>query len=147
VAGRPHRPAQPAGPRGRHYTEPYDQDGARVAVDHATSRGAKNLDQLLAGLADTDLDIDTAVRKGTLSRYRSFATAVGEQLSGRWAFEDTHASYILLDGVALGDDTPRLARHLLEDFRPHQRRDADDLHDHRQRQSGPVALGVSRGPT
>ncbi|MDQ1567742.1 MAG: hypothetical protein QOF96_2622 [Actinomycetota bacterium] len=98
------------------YTEPYYQDGARVAVDHATRRGAKSLEQLLVGLADTDLDIDNAVRKGTLSRYRSFAAAVGEQLSGRWAFEDCHASYILLDGVALGDDTPRLARYLLEDF-------------------------------
>jgi hypothetical protein len=41
---------------------------------------------------------------------------VGEQLSGQWAYEDTHASHILLDGVALGDDTPRLARYLLEDF-------------------------------
>ena len=98
------------------YTEPYYQDGARVAVDHATSRGARNIDQLLAGLADSDLDVDNTVRRGTLSRYRSFSAAVGTRLSGTWAFEDTRASYLLLDGVALGDDTPRLARYLLEDF-------------------------------
>jgi hypothetical protein len=98
------------------YTEPYYQDGARVAVDHATRQGARSLEQLLAGLADTDLDIEPSVRKGTLSRYRSFSAAAGEHLCGQWAFEDTPASYLLLDGVALGDDTPRLARYLLEDF-------------------------------
>jgi hypothetical protein len=79
-------------------------------------QGAASLEQLLAGLAHTDVEIDTSVRKGTVSRYRSFATAVGDNLCGQWAYEDTHASYILLDGVALGDDTPRLARYLLEDF-------------------------------
>ena len=73
-------------------------------------------DQGQTRLADTDLDVDNAVRKGTLSRYRSFSAAVGKNLSGTWAFEDTRASYLLLDGVALGDDTPRLARYLLEDF-------------------------------
>jgi hypothetical protein len=98
------------------YTEPYYQDGARVLLDATTKQGAANLDQLLAGLTRTDADIDASVRKGTLSRYRSFATAVGDNLCGQWAYEDTQASYILLDGVALGDDTPRLARYLLEDF-------------------------------
>jgi hypothetical protein len=98
------------------YTEPYYQDGARVLLDHATRRQPTGLDELLAGLADRDLDVDNQIRKGTLSRYRSFAAAVGDNLCGQWAYEDTHASYILLDGVALGDDTPRLARYLLEDF-------------------------------
>jgi hypothetical protein len=98
------------------YTEPYYQDGARVLLNHATRHQPKGLDELLAGMADPDLDVDNAVRKGTLSRYRSFSAAVGERLSGDWAFEDARASYVLLDGVSLGDDTPRLARYLLEDF-------------------------------
>jgi hypothetical protein len=98
------------------YTEPYYQDGARVLLHHATRHQPKGLDELLAGLADTELDVDNQIRKGTVSRYRSFSAAVGQQLSGTWAFEDTPASYLLLDGVAMGDDTPRLARYLLEDF-------------------------------
>jgi hypothetical protein len=86
------------------------------SVHHATRRQPRNLEALLAGLADTDLDIDPQVRRGTLSRYRSFGAAAGAHLHGAWAFEDAAASYLLLDGVALGDDTPRLARWLLEDF-------------------------------
>jgi hypothetical protein len=98
------------------YTEPYYQDGARVLLDAATHDGATGLDQLLGALSETECDVDNQVRKGTLSRYRSFSAAAGQHLSGTWAFEDTSASYVLLDGVALGDDTPRLARYLLEDF-------------------------------
>jgi hypothetical protein len=98
------------------YTEPYYQDGTRVLLDDATRDGAQDLDQLIARFRDNDSDVDHQVRKGAVSRYRSFSAAAGKHLCGRWAFEDTHASYLLLDGVALGDDTPRLARYLLEDF-------------------------------
>ena len=97
------------------YTEPYYQDGARVLLHSATATPLRTMDDLINRLGDHD-DVDQAVRKGTQSRYRSFSAAVGRDLSGTWAFEDTRASYLLLDGVALGDDTPRLARYLLEDF-------------------------------
>jgi hypothetical protein len=97
------------------YTEPYYQDGARVLLHAACHTRLRTFEDLIARLT-TAGDVDTAVRKGTLSRYRSFAGAVGECLTGGWAFEDTRASYLLLDGLGLGDDTPRLARYLLEDF-------------------------------
>jgi hypothetical protein len=97
------------------YTEPYYQDAARVLLAAACTSPMGSLDELLERLG-TAGDVDAAVRKGTLSRYRSFAAAVGDRLTGDWAFEDTRASYLLLDGLALGDDTPRLARYLLEDF-------------------------------
>src|SRR5581483_679208 len=72
---------------------------------------------LLAALAAANLDgLDPAVRRGTLARYRAFAAAAAGGLDGTWAYEDTRASYVLLDGVALGDDAPRLARFLVEDF-------------------------------
>ncbi|MCA1845533.1 MAG: type IV secretory system conjugative DNA transfer family protein, partial [Actinobacteria bacterium] len=95
---------------------PYYQDGARALLDGAMQDGAEGLEHLIARFRDSDSDVDNQVRKGTLARYRSFSAAAGEHLCGQWAFEDTRASYILLDGVALGDDTPRLARYLLEDF-------------------------------
>ena len=97
------------------YTEPYYQDGARVLLHAACHPRLGTFDDLIARLT-TAGDVDPAVRKGTLSRYRSFAGAVGECLTGGWAFEDTRASYLLLDGLGMGDDTPRLARYLLEDF-------------------------------
>jgi hypothetical protein len=75
----------------------------------------RHLEELIGRLG-TAGDVDQTGRKGTLSRYRSFATAAGHHLSGSRAFEDTRASYLLLDGLALGDDTPRLARYLIEDF-------------------------------
>jgi hypothetical protein len=97
------------------YTEPYYQDAARVLLAAACTSPMGSLDELLERLG-TAGNVDAAVRKGTLSRYRSFAAAVGDRLTGEWAFEDTRVSYLLLDGLALGDDTPRLARYLLEDF-------------------------------
>jgi hypothetical protein len=97
------------------YTEPYYQDAARVLLAAACTSPMGSLDELLARLG-TAGDVDAAVRKGAISRYRSFAAAVGGRLTGDWAFEDTRASYLLLDGLSLGDDTPRLARYLLEDF-------------------------------
>ena len=73
------------------YTEPYYQDAARVLLAAACASPMGSLDELLGRLA-TAGDVDQAVRKGTLSRYRSFAAAVGDRLTGAWAFEDTRAA-------------------------------------------------------
>jgi len=102
------------------YTEPYYADGARDLLAHLVDGPGgppRSLAALLAALANADLDgLDPAVRRGTLARYRAFAAAAAGSLDGSWAYEDTRASYLLLDGVALGDDAPRLARYLVEDF-------------------------------
>jgi hypothetical protein len=102
------------------YTEPYYADGARDLLAHLVDGPGgppRSLPALLAALAGATLDgLDPAVRRGTLARYRAFAAAAAGSLDGTWAYEDTRASYLLLDGVALGDDAPRLARYLVEDF-------------------------------
>jgi hypothetical protein len=100
------------------YTEPYYQDGARDLLAALVSDGPpRSLAALLAALPTLTLEgLDPAVRRGTLARYRAFAAAAAGGLDGDWAFEDVRASYVLLDGVALGDDAPRLARFFVEDF-------------------------------
>jgi hypothetical protein len=102
------------------YSEPYYEDGARdllAAVVKGAAGPPRSLAALLTALPALTLEgLDPAVRRGTLARYRGFAAAAARGLDGDWAFEDTRASYILLDGVALGDDAPRLARFFVEDF-------------------------------
>jgi hypothetical protein len=102
------------------YTEPYYADGARDLLAHICDHPGgppRSLPALLAAIAAVELEgLDPAVRRGTLARYRAFNAAAAGSLDGHWAYEDTQASYLLLDGVALGDDAPRLARFLVEDF-------------------------------
>jgi hypothetical protein len=52
----------------------------------------------------------------TYNRYRSFFRALGDQIDGDWAWEDVDAGYLLLDGLALKDQSVSLGRLLLEDF-------------------------------
>jgi len=102
------------------YTEPYYADGARdllAAICDRPGGPPRSLPALLAAITAIELDgLDPAVRRGTLARYRAFAAAAAGGLDGAWAFEDARASYLLLDGMALGDDASRLARYLVEDF-------------------------------
>lgn len=50
-------------------------------------------------------------------RYRAFFGAVGDQLDGNVAFEDTDSGYLLLNELLYGEETTKLARFLLEDFK------------------------------
>jgi hypothetical protein len=50
-------------------------------------------------------------------RYAAFFHAVGGQLEGQWAFEDTDCGYLLLNELGYGDETGKLARFLIEDFK------------------------------
>ena len=49
-------------------------------------------------------------------RYQAFFGQLGLALDGDWAWEDTEASYSLLDSVALGEDTAGAACLLFADF-------------------------------
>lgn len=49
-------------------------------------------------------------------RYQAFFGQLGGALDGDWAWEDASASYLLLDSVALGEDTAGAARLLFADF-------------------------------
>lgn len=49
-------------------------------------------------------------------RYQAFFGQLGTALDGEWAWEDASASYLLLDSVALGEDTSSAARLLFADF-------------------------------
>jgi hypothetical protein len=60
-------------------------------------------------LADRDI-------AGVANRYRAFFAAVGTSLDGAWAYEDTRACYVLLEGLALKAEAARLGRFFLEDF-------------------------------
>ena len=50
-------------------------------------------------------------------RYQSFFRSAAGQLDGRWAFEDAGAGYLLLNELAYGEETAKLARFLVEDFK------------------------------
>jgi hypothetical protein len=49
-------------------------------------------------------------------RYEAFFGQTRGALDGKWAWEDTQAAYILLDSLALKEETAGLARFLFEDF-------------------------------
>jgi len=49
-------------------------------------------------------------------RYEAFFGSTRGALDGKWAWEDTPAAYILLDSLALKEETAGLARFLFEDF-------------------------------
>lgn len=49
-------------------------------------------------------------------RYQSFFGQLGARLDGDWSFEDADSAYLLLDSVALGEDTAGTASLLFADF-------------------------------
>lgn len=49
-------------------------------------------------------------------RYEAFFGQTRGALDGKWAWEDTQAAYLLLDSLALREETGGLARFLFEDF-------------------------------
>ncbi len=49
-------------------------------------------------------------------RYEAFFGQTRGALDGEWAWEDTNAAYLLLDSLALREETAGLARMLFEDF-------------------------------
>lgn len=115
------------------YSEPYYREMALRVLDLAVSAppglpGTSG--ELLSRLSKTVLrssyrrlpqgpeieelaDRDVA---GVANRYRAFFAAVGTALDGSWAFEDTQACYVLLEGLALKGEAARLGRFFLEDF-------------------------------
>jgi hypothetical protein len=52
-------------------------------------------------------------------RYGSFFDATERQLDGACAFEDTSCGYLLLNELAYGEETSKLARFIIEDFEQH----------------------------
>jgi hypothetical protein len=50
-------------------------------------------------------------------RYRSFFDASAGQLDGAWAFEDADTAYVLLNELLYAEETNKLARLLVEDFK------------------------------
>ena len=50
-------------------------------------------------------------------RYAAFFDATQGQLDGDWAFEDTDCGYLLLNELLYGEETSKLGRFLVEDFK------------------------------
>jgi hypothetical protein len=50
-------------------------------------------------------------------RYAAFFDATEAQLDGRWAFEDSDCGYLLLNELLYGEETSKLGRFLVEDFK------------------------------
>lgn len=67
--------------------------------------------------ADTLLEFKEEHVAACRHRYRAFFDAVDSQLDGRFAFEDADAGYLLLNELLYGEETTKLARFLLEDFK------------------------------
>lgn len=53
---------------------------------------------------------------GVRLRYEAFFAALGERVDGDVSFEDSDATYVLLDGLRLREEAQSLARMLVEDF-------------------------------
>ena len=62
-------------------------------------------------------------------RYAAFFDACEGQLDGHWAFEDTDNAYLLLNELLYGEETGKLGRFLVEDFKQYL---AARHHDGRQ---------------
>jgi hypothetical protein len=62
-------------------------------------------------------------------RYAAFFDACEGQLDGHWAFEGTDSAYLLLNELLYGEETSKLGRFLLEDFKQYL---AARHHDGRQ---------------
>lgn len=50
-------------------------------------------------------------------RYRSFFDATAGQLDGEWAFEDADCAYLLLNELLYAEETTKVARLVIEDFK------------------------------
>lgn len=50
-------------------------------------------------------------------RYAAFFDATEGQLDGQWAFEDTDSGYLLLNELLYGEETSKLGRFVVEDFK------------------------------
>jgi len=50
-------------------------------------------------------------------RYRSFFDATDGQLDGNWAFEDADCAYLLLNELLYAEETGKVGRFLIEDFK------------------------------
>ena len=50
-------------------------------------------------------------------RYRSFFDATDRQLDGSWALEDADCAYLLLNELLYAEETTKVARFLIEDFK------------------------------
>ncbi len=50
-------------------------------------------------------------------RYRSFFDATAGQLDGDWTWEDADCAYVLLNELLYAEETTKLARFLIEDFK------------------------------
>jgi hypothetical protein len=115
------------------FSEPYYREMALHVLDLAVSAGAgppESSQELLGRLRRPALRL--AYRKlpqaaevedltdrdvaGVANRYRAFFGALAASLDGTWAFEDTSACYLLLEGLALKGEAARLGRFFLEDF-------------------------------
>jgi Helicase HerA, central domain len=91
-------------------------DGPPRCSTHALER--MNLDTLSkAHAGSTALAALTAQQVNQVRlRYEAFFGQTRGALDGEWAWEDTNAAYLLLDSLALREETAGLARFLFEDF-------------------------------
>ena len=95
-------------------------DGAPGSADELLGRLDRDrLADLWAGTnqAQRLLDFKEADVAACRHRYQAFFDAVGGQLDGAFAFEDADCGYLLLDELAFGDETGKLARFLFADFK------------------------------
>jgi len=88
---------------------PRSSESVLERMDHAALTTAHKGSSALAALTKDQ------VRQVRL-RYEAFFGSTRGMLDGDWAWEDTTAAYLLLDTLALREETDGLARFLFEDF-------------------------------
>lgn len=77
-------------------------------------------------------------------RYRSFFDAADGQLDGSWALEDADCAYLLLNELLYAEETTKLARFFVEDFKQYlavRNADGRRAHSRAQRVGPRRALG------
>jgi hypothetical protein len=103
------------------FSEPYYEDMTQdvlYTVLNDQKRGVPHNSRDLLQRLNMLLAIDPKNKgiEGVILRYRSFFNAVAGSLDNGFSWEDTQASYILLDGLSLKKQAASLGRFLLEDF-------------------------------
>lgn len=88
----------------------------RLVCEHPDGPPRSSVDVLARMDADALATLTAQQIKQVRLRYEAFFGQTRGALDGNWAWEDTSAAYLLLDSLALREETAGLARMLFEDF-------------------------------
>jgi hypothetical protein len=114
-------------------SEPYYKDILKMVLDLAlkafpspprsssrllTSMGLSFLEAIYEGRPE-QAEVESLNKRdaaGARNRYRAFFAALDGRLDGRWTFDEARASFIMLEGLALREESRALGRFFVEEL-------------------------------